>query len=751
MNQYTISALIAFVLFGMGLIAVMLGGINYSENKKSYAGKLMMNVCACVFFWDAGYAWMSLCFEDSFAYVPRAVALLAVTFYMYFILKYVSYIVHYPKKTLTIVLALFASVSIIAWLGIIGKNAIQFVMTPWGYWYISRMSISRILQFASVIVAIAFYYVILQYGKKRATFERERFIIGKFGWFGVILFTGYIFDTLLPTILHIPAIPGSAVSAFFSAMLLYYISRSNKAFGLSKDNVSEYVFQDVTIPVIIVDHNLEIVLFNNNTMEYLQCTERDLIGTSIRKFFSYIDITEGEQEEYAWRDESLIHLAELKQNDGKVCRLAKTRVRDRFNDLLYEIYFVQDLTRERETLRMLEESREQAEEANQAKSNFLANMSHEIRTPMNAIIGMSDIILQDNDVPEKIRNRVREIQIAGNNLLSIINDILDISKIEAGKYELIEDEYELPSLINDVSNIIDVRLTETKVQLLLEVDCTLPFKLTGDVKRIRQVLLNILGNAVKFTHEGNITWKITWNHDEYSPELMFDISDTGIGIKNENLKDIFGAFNQVDTRRNRNIQGTGLGLAISKQLAELMGGSLTVSSVYGEGSTFYIRIKQTMNQYSEIGMNTAKLLYTHSYIASAINNEIEIIERPNAKILIVDDNRMNLLVAKGVMKKYNMQIDTASGGLEAVAKVQEKDYDIVFMDHMMPEVDGIDATNMIRALGGKYEKLVIIALTANAINDAREGFLNAGLQDFLSKPIERDALDVVINRWLPVE
>lgn len=427
-----------------------------------------------------------------------------------------------------------------------------------------------------------------------------------------------------------------------------------------------------------------------------------------------------------------------------------TQVMDQFGDLLYTIYFFRDITKEREYMKMLEESRKQAESANVAKSNFLANMSHEIRTPMNAIIGMSEIALQDEDLPEQNRLQLTEISVAANNLLGIINDVLDISKIESGKYELIEDTYELAGLLKDVSRIIAIRVQEVNSRYQLQVDPTLPKKVIGDVTKVRQILLNILGNAAKFTKNGLVKLSVGWDQNQKEAQLVFDVEDTGIGIKEEDIDKIFGEFTQVDTRKNRSVQGTGLGLAISKHLTQMMHGDIGVSSVYGKGSKFHITIVQQVVKYEELGIQVAAALEKGEYHVTETKKAIEIIPRPDARILIVDDFEVNLMVACGLMKRYNMQIDTASSGMEAVEKVKNADYDIVFMDHMMPEMDGIDTTKMIRALGGKYEKLTIIALTANAVGDVKNLFLEEGLQDFLSKPIEMKALDEIINKWLPV-
>lgn len=732
MNLYCVSAVIALALFGMGLTAFILGGINLMENRKSKTGRQMFYVCTSVFFWNFGYAWMSLCFEDDFAYVPRAIALLAVTFYMLFTIKYVALVTEYPLKRLYGMLWPTALASLIAWTQIISKDAVTFAVAPWGYWYTSKMTWARIVQFTSVIVAIALYYVVLHYGKKRASGKRDLYVLKQFGWFGIVLFTGYLFDTLIPTVFHTQAIPGSCIGAFISAMILFSTSRSYKTFGVSKTNVSEYVFRDVTMPVIVTDQHHKIVLFNDITNKYLDCDDEDIMNREIKDFFC-------EQDEIV-----------AVVGSDKVCKLDKTDIDDQFGDLLYSIYFVQDITKEQQTLHYLEESRIVAEEASKAKSNFLANMSHEIRTPMNAIIGMSQIILDEDEVPNKIRSKVSDIQVAGNNLLGIINDILDLTKIETGKYELVPVDYELGSLLNDVSNIINVRVQESNTRYALSIDPTMPFNIYGDEVRVRQVLLNILGNATKFTHKGMITLKASWNHDEKNPELYFDVTDTGIGIKEEDMDKIFGEFNQVDTRKNRNIQGTGLGLAISKHLAELMGGTITVESVYGEGSTFHIIVKQDVKEYKQIGEKLATTLQNHEYTTQVKNKKLEVTPRPDAKVLIVDDTKLNLVVAKGVMKRYQMQIDTATSGMQSIEMVQQKDYDIVFMDHMMPEMDGVDAMKQIRALGGKYENLTIIALSANVISEAKVMFLEEGMQDFLAKPIEAKALDDILNKWLPV-
>lgn len=729
MNNYAIASLIAFILSGMGLVALFLGVKNYIENKESKTTMQMVLICMCVFIWDFGYAWMSLCYDTDFAYIPRAAALLGVYLYMVFILRYVAAITEYPTKKLHLMIVVFLIGGAVSWPQIIRKDAVWFTTTTWGYWYYSKMSIDRLIQFADIIMAMTFYYIIMHYGMKRATKKREIVVLRRFELFGPILFSGYLLDTLIPSLFKTPAVPGSGVAAFIAAMILYNIARINRVMGLSKENVSQYVFDDVKIPIIITDDDGIIDLCNEFTYEFLNKSESEVRRHTISEFFS-----QNEDGNY------------ISTGTNKECKLDKTEINDNYDERLYSIYFVRDITEERNSFRLMQKSKEDAEEANRAKSDFLANMSHEIRTPMNAIIGMSQVIIDDESVSENIVSKVNEIKIAGSNLLDIINDILDMSKIEAGKFELVNEEYDMPILIHGVSSVITARLYKSEVEFVLDIDPTLPKTIIGDENRIRQILLNVIGNAVKFTKEGQIVLKVRWNNCKEAPDVLFDVSDTGIGIKPEDTEKIFGKYNQTDTKRNRSVQGTGLGLAISRNFAILMGGMITVDSEYGKGSTFHIVINQDVKDYEEIGAETARKLMDKTFVIP-VRKEVSITKKPGVKVLIVDDSKVNLLVATGLMKKYEMDIDTAMSGRESIEKVQTKDYDIVFMDHMMPEMDGVEAMNAIKELGDKYKDITMVALTANAVSESKDMLLNKGFNDYLAKPINLLELDRVINQW----
>ena len=381
-----------------------------------------------------------------------------------------------------------------------------------------------------------------------------------------------------------------------------------------------------------------------------------------------------------------------------------------------------------------DEKNQLAEAASKAKSEFLAKMSHEIRTPMNAITGMAELALREN-IPDIAREYIITIKRAGTNLLSLINDILDFSKIESGKLEIIPSNYLFSSLISDVVSIIRMRIVGSNLNFVVNIDPNVPDSLFGDETRIRQVLLNILSNAVKYTKKGFISFSISGEITGDTVLLTIEVTDSGIGIKPEDLKKLFGEFVQVDMESNKGVEGTGLGLAITKNLIKMMNGDINVQSEYGKGITFTVKLPQKIRSHEPF--DTVK----NDGIALKFN-------APKARILIVDDIDTNLKVAKGLMMPYKMQIDLCTSGVEAIEKVKVNSYDLVFMDHMMPEMNGIEATKHIRE---KYTNLPIIALTANAVSGTKEMFLSSGFNDFLSKPIDIIKLNSILEKWLPEE
>ena len=409
------------------------------------------------------------------------------------------------------------------------------------------------------------------------------------------------------------------------------------------------------------------------------------------------------------------------------------------------VILVLDMTDIKAYINEIKRVRQQAEKANIAKSEFLANMSHDIRTPMNAIIGLNDIIMEECPDPQ-IYAHAKDVQSAAKNLLAIINDILDLSKVEAGKMELVYGDYHLKTLVDEVVGMMDMAASKRGLILKYECDSALPCRYNGDEGRIKQVLINILNNAIKFTKEGYVRVYITgWpgkNEDE--EVLSFRVEDTGCGIRKEDLGKIFEDFRQVDAKRNRTVEGTGLGLAIVRHLVELMGGLIDVDSVYGEGTTVIITIPQKIVDRRSIA-ELPEIPHTELRYAEAFT-------APDVRVLIVDDNLINRKVARGFLKSYAFQLAEAESGPEAIELVRQNRYDIIFMDHMMPMMDGIEAAEIIRKdCGENGAAPAMIALTANAMEGMREQFLKHGFQDFIAKPLDRRELGQLLARWVPEE
>ena len=396
-----------------------------------------------------------------------------------------------------------------------------------------------------------------------------------------------------------------------------------------------------------------------------------------------------------------------------------------------------------DALRKEKRSQQEAEAANMAKSSFLANMSHEIRTPINAILGMNEMILREEKDPA-IRGYAGNIQASGNSLLSIVSDVLDISKIESGKLEIIPVDYEVNSLISDCCNMAACRAKAKELELLVECADNVPMKLCGDETHIRQIIMNLLTNAVKYTEKGTVKLIVSGRFTDGGFVLKVDVSDTGIGIAEENLPQLFTQFQRFDLQRNRNIEGTGLGLSIVKRLCDLMSGTITARSVLGSGSTFTVELPQKVVDSTPCGGVNL------NYSAGAEHEYHHSFEAPEAKILAVDDLPVNLLVIANLLKETRIKIDTAGSGRECLDKCSQQKYDLILMDHMMPEMDGVLTFEKLH--GDKSSpnfETPVIMLTANALAGMREQYMDVGFADYVSKPVRGAKLEEAIRRNLP--
>lgn len=626
---------------------------------------------------------------------------------------------------------------------IIHKDTCEFVVTDFGMSYIIEEHWGPHIYSAFLVGYLLIISTELIYGlmtrKKRRELAMVKSSIGVVS----MLIVGLTLDTFIVGNGE-AAFPMSSVIQSIAVIFVYQMARTTNIHSISIRNLSQYIYLTVNVPMIILDEDHKVQICNASSVDFFDMPENRLHDKGLHELFDF----NGDKE---FTDGLLPETLECSCLVNKrVCKLEVSHIKDDYDELLSDIIVINDLTNLYDMIDELNEAKESAEQANQAKSAFLANMSHEIRTPMNAIIGMSEIVLR-KDYGAEINDSVMRIYSAGTGLLDIINDILDISKIEAGKLEIIEERYDLGSTINDVKNMIAMRLVNSEVEFKLKIEPNIPSVLKGDELRIRQILINLLGNAVKFTKTGYVMLEVSCEKmEDDNIRLYFRIIDTGIGIKKEDFGKLFGLFNQVDTKKNRAVEGTGLGLAISKSLSEQMGGGIDVESEYGKGTTFTVNLVQKVLKDTPINLAGSDNIKLHEMRTEMTPQNIKAVR--GKKVLVVDDNMTNLYIAKELMRPYELEIDTASSGDEGIAMIREKKYDLVFMDHMMPGKDGVETTGEIRQLPVSYVKeMPIVALTANAIYGAKEELMASGFDDYLAKPIEVRHLEEVIVKYLHVE
>jgi PAS domain S-box-containing protein len=528
-------------------------------------------------------------------------------------------------------------------------------------------------------------------------------------------------------------------------LILALFQRSRRAGKRLKNTLEQFesIWNNIESGTVIIDaETLEIMDINPIVVRMFGDVKENIIGQRCGKLFCVDEscpMMENNQQ-IMYQGER-----EFKNAAGEKIPIAKTIAKIHYNGRLALLESFTDITYIKRA--------EEAKSASEAKSRFIANMSHEMRTPMNVIVGITDLMLEDNAAPE-IKNNLRKVNTAANTLLGLINDVLDISKIEAGKLELMPVQYDVPSLLNDIININMIRIGDKPIAFRLDIDDKLPCTLYGDDLRVRQIANNLLSNAFKYTRSGTVTLGMSCKRGDGEDVWMtVYVNDTGIGIREEDQKRLFSDYNQVDTRTNRQVEGTGLGLSITKKLVELMDGDISVKSEYGVGTTFSLHVRQGFVNDKIIGPETAVNLRSFNYM----DNRKQTYEKftrsnlSNAHVLVVDDIDINLEVVSAMLSKYKMRVDCVLSGQDAIERVKlgEPAYNAIFMDHMMPGMDGMEATAKIRAIGTEYAKKVpIIALTANAIAGNEQMFLENGFQAFIPKPINAVNLDTVINKWI---
>ncbi len=620
-------------------------------------------------------------------------------------------------------------------------DAVHFVKTKYGMSYVFTAYPGRTFYNIFLLSYLCVLLIeILCWIFRRGKSKREKIVATIYFWLVIGVGFSLMTDTFIAGNYGV-AFPLSTITQTIAFVVAYAVARRTNINNISVQNLSNYIYASVNVPMVILNESHRIEISNAKAIRFFDIPKEKLKDTAVEDLFDVKGLL----------DEHQSMLPDVMECEcfanHRMCKVEVSHINDRYDEHLSDILVITDLTEMYAYINELNTAKEEAEQANRAKSAFLANMSHEIRTPMNAVLGLSEVLLRQIK-DDELKSSVQRIYSTGKGLLDIINDILDISKIEAGKLEIFEEEYDLSSVIKDVRNMIEMRLLNRPVDFLVKIDGDIPSILKGDPIRIRQILINLLGNAVKFTNKGKITLRIY--HDmisENKMKLYMEINDTGIGIAKENFHKLFETFNQVDTKKNRAVEGTGLGLAISKDLTRLMNGDIQVESEYGKGSTFTVTIEQEVISATPLQLNNCKEEVIKEFVTELSEKKLELLSEK--RVLLVDDNMTNLYIASELMKPYLFIVETATSGDSAIGMINKQSYDLIFMDHMMPGKDGVETMLEIRSMTSEYGKNVpIIALTANAIYGAKEELLEVGFDDYLAKPIETKRLDDIIIKYL---
>ena len=765
---------LALLLFGIALFILIWGLRIWWMDRRSRQNRMFLGMSFAAFVWAGSLAVMFFCPQRHTASYATASSWGAHLFCVYVFLFFLTF---YRTDRFYMIMRILGpvGVSILCFIRYF-EHSFVIVPTVYGYYYVDKMCMINYISYALSFLLCAVASGILIYHRSKAKLLREKSCL--LIWiFLIITFTILLIGTTFYNMMHaVPTTPYEGFGGCAAALVFYFIAYYLDMIDIPSKNVRIYITEHLNVPVVFVDHEGR-VTYCNEAYRKLFSLEGEVVGTD--GFYPNL-LLENDL------DEAIRYVAENKLEKGSF--RAKTLDGSRNLDIKFSVLFdkfgeckaviniINDVTDTEALLKNLEDqkvfaqqqmtiaeeqtaiaeeqtdlaekNRRAAVHANEAKSEFLANMSHEIRTPLNAILGMNEMVMRE-EISPMAQKYSQDIFNAGQTLLAIINDILDFSKIESGKLEITPVTYEMSSVLNDVINMVTRKAEDKNLKIITDIAKDMPSQLFGDEVRIRQILLNLVNNAVKYTKKGSVTLKVRWEHlDDVKIYLKMSVIDTGIGIREEDQRKLFKGFQRVDMVNNRNIEGTGLGLAITKRLVEQMDGIINVRSVYGEGSTFTVVLPQVIMDDTPMGdFMSAYQRMRHSRLERP-----KVFTAPEARILIVDDNRVNLAVAKGLIKDTKIQIDTAESGLQALEMIKTNRYHIILLDHMMPELNGIETIKRMKAQEENASAdAAVIALTANAVSGSREMYMVSGFDDYLSKPIDVVRYVELLRKYLPQE
>lgn len=719
--------ILSYLMFGSGIVTMIIAFVVIHEREHDKDNILFAGMTLGSSVWSLGFGLLFAQTSPLAAYYCRCVGMIGTFAYMIFatILLY-----RWNGKSYKWMKAIqmIPYTAIILYPFLMQKKNTTFHMTEYGMSYTFNKGIwNDLYSLYCAVVAINLLIMMIMMcsnHKKWVGVMGYKLIVCE-----VIIIFGMLLDTIMP-MFGFKAFPGSSITQSFGTILMYRAYLFRKKNLIKLENVSEFIYYSVESPILIYDENMYLKIANKSAKEFFDINDYNEKSYLSDLFDVTHDIVSSENDVIKVEAKCLV-------NDAH-CRLAINKMYDYYNEILGYLVIVDDFTDKVKIIEELEDAKSRADMANRAKSTFLAQMSHEIRTPLNTVLGMNEMISRVSD-DSKILMYSKYIKTAGESLLGIINDILDISKLEAGKIQVINDDYNLKNLLKDMINLLSLKIKEKKLTFKFRMDKDIPVNLYGDELRIKQIITNIMNNAVKYTDSGSIILDVSCEKKtDKEITLVIKVTDTGRGIKKEDMDKLFKPFERIEERKSTSIEGNGLGLAITMQLINCMSGQMEVESEYGKGSTFCIKIPQKISD---------KVIEVVTDKSSSANDKS--LYAPDAKILVVDDMESNLIVIKSLLERTGINVKTALSGKACIEMLNEEDYDMVFLDHMMPEMDGIETLKRIRENDyGENGKIPVIAMTANAVLGSREKYLEAGFDDYLSKPIDYKKLEAIISKYL---
>lgn len=629
---------------------------------------------------------------------------------------------------------IISGLGIFLWPFVIGKESVTFYRTDVGMTYQFSQNMGNTLyNIYCVWVGLNFFWIIIRILRK-AKRRKLKAIMKLLIWCVLVVMLGMVFDTVLP-MFGFDALPGSTISQGIGILMISRVLEFQKTSEITIENLSKFIYYSVDTPVLIYDESGKFCIANEGAGDFFSKNQKELRTGFLWEIF---DLSEQDME---FLGNKRIEEVECLLNN-RYCQVEIDKIYDEYQEITGYIVVLNDLTEKRDFIQKLQLSEQEADRANHAKSDFLARMSHEIRTPINGIIGMNEMILKKNK-DEQIAGYAEMMRLSANNLLGLVNEILDISKIEANHVEIENEEYSLLEVLKEIASIGYIKAGEKGIDFQVDVQEALPRRMYGDGKKLRQIVMNVVGNALKYTKEGYIILRAKGLEKENGYYLHIEVEDSGIGIKPEHIHKIFDVFERVDTKVNQGVEGTGLGLPIVKHLVRLMEGTITVESEYGKGSKFVIEIPQEPR-----GEMTFTDLQNAQKQEEANETEQMGLRIPNKRLLVVDDNEINQIVASELLAYTQAEIDVAGSGKECLELARQKRYDFILMDHIMPGMDGVETLAELQKMPDNMSKdAVMMVFTANAIEGARQEYLDMGFQDYLSKPIDVAQVERVLAKY----